>query len=203
MSDTDINALIAEVEELDGIATPDPWVHTVMSIPDDDEPAHNVVLSRDEAGKALRDTFTLSECDAELIAIFRTAAPILAAECKRLKADNARLEDENECGLNISGSFFEALKLLKLQSINVNDPGQHVADLITECKRLKHTVETKIPTLEAAMVLQGETIAKQAEALKVATEALKICLTPDERTDPAREALARVREIMGEKDDPA
>ena len=32
--------------------------------------------------------------------------------------------------------------------------------LAAECKRLRHTVETKVPALEAAMVLQGEEIAR-------------------------------------------
>lgn len=35
-----------------------------------------------------------------------------------------------EVAEEISGSFFEALKPLKLQSINVANPGQHVTELI-------------------------------------------------------------------------
>lgn len=43
---------------------------------------------------------------------------------------------EVEVGLQLTGSFFEALKPLNLTAINVTNPGRHVSDLIENSKKL-------------------------------------------------------------------
>src|SRR4026208_1575897 len=50
----------------------------------------------------------------------------------RLVTALERCEEENEEGHKLLGSFFEALKPLNLQAINVENPGSHVTNLITE-----------------------------------------------------------------------
>lgn len=54
-----------------------------------------------------------------------------------LRREVERLQEDVEAGLQISGLFFEALKPLNLQAINVQNPGVHVTSLITEIATLK------------------------------------------------------------------
>jgi DNA repair exonuclease SbcCD ATPase subunit len=55
----------------------------------------------------------------------------------------ASLKEELEIGLQLTGSFFEALKPLKLSAIHVQNPGQHITDLIA-----------RVTELEAALKVQ-------------------------------------------------
>lgn len=50
----------------------------------------------------------------------------------QLRAEVARLTEDREIGLQLTGSFFEALKPLKLPAINVQNPGCHVTDVIAQ-----------------------------------------------------------------------
>lgn len=59
-----------------------------------------------------------------------------------LRSRVTELEADVKAGLQISGSFFEALKPLKLQTINVTNPGQHVTDLIQRIKVLEEMLDT-------------------------------------------------------------
>lgn len=61
----------------------------------------------------------------------------LRTEVKHLKAEVAT-------GLDIAGSFFQALKPLNLPRIYVNNPGKHVTDLIEECYRLRVLLEQQL-----------------------------------------------------------
>lgn len=51
-----------------------------------------------------------------------------------------RLKEEVEVGLQLNGSFFEALKPLHLSSINVVNPGQHITDLISQLQQAQERV---------------------------------------------------------------
>lgn len=55
-------------------------------------------------------------------------------QIKQQQEQIERLRGDVEAGLQISGSFFEALKPLKLAAINVANPGQHVTDLVTDLR---------------------------------------------------------------------
>ena len=46
--------------------------------------------------------------------------------------------------------------------------------LAAECKRLRHTVETKVPALETAMVMQSQEIAWLRKTLEAAKETLSL-----------------------------
>lgn len=52
--------------------------------------------------------------------------------CLHLEALLRERDGQIEVGLQMSGSFFEALKPLGLTEINVANPGQHVTDLIAQ-----------------------------------------------------------------------
>jgi len=85
-----------------------------------------------------------SECVVIALATKDTKADELFAVTEELRsalaakgAEIERLKEDVEVGLNISGSFFEALKPLQLKTINVSNPGQHVTDLIAEIARLR------------------------------------------------------------------
>ncbi len=95
---TDIDTLINEVQRLDGEATPGPWevlIRPVRTIANPNEIVDRVVgiTSSDEIVVDGDGVFGDTEADADLIATFRTAAPLLAAEVQRLQAalDEARL----------------------------------------------------------------------------------------------------------------
>lgn len=83
---TDLPALIAEVRRLDAEATPGPWVAEP-----DGGPHRGRVEERSPRGI---ETIAYTYCgaydghgarNAELVAYFRTAAPLLASECSRLQ----------------------------------------------------------------------------------------------------------------------
>ncbi len=72
-------------------------------------------------------------------------------ECEQQLAQVTRerdsIKEELEVSLQLTGSFFEALKPLSLSSIHVQNPGQHITDLIAQLAE----AQARIATLEAAL----------------------------------------------------
>lgn len=73
--------------------------------------------------------------------------------------------------------------------------------LAAECKRLRHTVETKVPALETAMVLQGEEIARLRKQCDLALGEL-VCVfrepNPCGECGPCQ-ALASIDELEAQR----
>jgi hypothetical protein len=174
MTSPDLPALIARVRELDAEATKGPWFYNsysgvfsepvsreydvaVEALPDDApaeafdglvEPccAHVPVVGGDTAtAQGARD--------AALIAEYRTAAPLLAAECERLQLDNARLDDSILTELENRDNNAEwadklAYAIADVETIgehtNLNNPWSNALDaaenLHDECSRLQERV---------------------------------------------------------------
>ena len=65
-----------------------------------------------------------------------------------LQARVKELEAQVEVGLQISGSFFEALKPLKLEQININNPGAHVTELTQKLAYRKGEIKRRDEFLE-------------------------------------------------------
>lgn len=80
----------------------------------------------------------------------------LLAELDRVTEE---LKADVEVGLEVSGSFFEALKPLHLDSIYVSNPGRHVTELIRERDEARATVRR----LNAALGITPE-IRRRADA---------------------------------------
>lgn len=81
---SDINETIAEVLRLDAKATPGPWVRTRTG----------ATMAVAGCGGSRGGVYTLAESaypsmSADLIAYYRTAAPVLAREVQRLRLDHA------------------------------------------------------------------------------------------------------------------
>lgn len=74
--------------------------------------------------------------EAAEVAMWRERAEVAERECKLIK-ERDELREEVEAGLQVSGSFFEALKPLNLAMIDVTNPGSHVTELIRERDKLK------------------------------------------------------------------
>ena len=80
---TDIDTLIAEVLKLDGEATPGPWAAQVIHHGYHHIPCGPPFEGPDTDPRGIAAT----DHNARLIATYRTAAPLLAAEVQRLRAE--------------------------------------------------------------------------------------------------------------------
>ena len=130
MSDTPTLASIAA--QLERI-TKGPWKCAKPTHPPNAEQALDFAIGGEINGKREiiaecfgqvdRKTFAPAEANAAFIAAAPTNIAWLIGEVGRLKG-------EVEAGLQISGSFFEALKPLNLQAINTQNPGVHVTEII-------------------------------------------------------------------------
>jgi hypothetical protein len=66
---------------------------------------------------------------------------LLRQHLLNVKQECARLKEELRVAEKIEGSFWDALKLLNLSGIDVNNPGSHVAAVIAERNRYKEALE--------------------------------------------------------------
>jgi uncharacterized membrane protein YidH (DUF202 family) len=96
---TDIGTTIAEVKRLDAEATRKPWNAGLGCVYENDG------FSAGDPNAPDTRIAQANDKDSELIAYYRTAAPLLAAEVERLRAEVARLTLDNadlrvcaECG---------------------------------------------------------------------------------------------------------
>lgn len=74
-----------------------------------------------------------------------TAAHRTALETVTRERDDYK--GQMDVGLQLTGSFFEALKPLKLTAIHVENPGRHVTDLIHQ----RDTLQARVTELEGAL----------------------------------------------------
>jgi hypothetical protein len=181
---------IAEIQARCEAATAAPWVVEEL---DGYITGHVTAKVHDYCGNsgraARRDSVTHSDSmiqrDADFIAHAREDVPWLLDEI-------ARLAESVEIGLQLSGSFFEALKALSLPAINVANPGVHVTDLIDD-------LEVEL-ALERTARRAAE---KDTRSIILATKAIGIVWHEDEDgaevpTNPVASALAGVRAVLGE-----
>lgn len=120
-------------------------------------------------------------------------------------AELSKAYAEIEVGLQISGSFFEALKPLNLQTINVANPGQHVSDLIAEIARLraqlavaeqqaKNAEHLCDKLTETAMKQEIEIDSSKQDALNWVLKQINgQCQNQSNLTDAIRTELAKVK----------
>ncbi len=89
---SDIKTLIAQVREADAKATGGPWTESIVPFQGDDA---RVVSKNGNVVATVREQYTpggafVHNRNAEAIAVFRTAAPVLADEVERLEREYDR-----------------------------------------------------------------------------------------------------------------
>lgn len=149
---TDVTATIRHVLALDAEATRGPWRVNAQYRGLGDDCGY--IYREDSASQLARTTGGLhGRSNAALIAYYRTAAPALADECERLRAENARLDDsiltelENR-DTNADWADKLAYAIAPMDVIgehsNLNNPWANALDaaesLHDECERLRERV---------------------------------------------------------------
>ena len=92
----------------------------------------------------------------------------------------AQLRESEKAAEQLLGSFFEALKPLKLTALNVQDPGQHVRDLVTAHTTLRGLVEKVTKMLTELMIIPVGCSREQELSWKKAVKDLRAAALPRE-----------------------
>lgn len=119
------------------------------------------VQSQQQPSPLTRELEEAVQHRSETVAVCERLQATLAASQQQVKV----LREQVKVGDAISGSFFEALKPLRLASIHVQDPGQHVTDLIATLTAR----EARITELEGDFVIvndQRKAAVQEAEWLR-------------------------------------
>lgn len=102
-------------------------------------------LRLDELFRLLDGTESPDDCYAILKTAWdegaRTADAALRAALARVEKERGQLKKEVEIGVQLTGSFFEALKPLNLTGIYVENPGQHITDLIQQLAAMEKELD--------------------------------------------------------------
>ena len=65
---------------------------------------------------------------------------LLKEQLATMTEERGDYKDQMDVGLQLTGSFFEALKPLKFTAIHVQDPGRHITDLIDQLRTAQATI---------------------------------------------------------------